>query len=150
MIGEGTAQLTGSSTASLPAATLLDLCDRQLKEVGRRRHLFAWLRPPGPGTQDWLVVDAYYPGNRLAVIYREQPAEHDEIYRELIPAHGLRLLEVVPAELGTDPEAATRALAEMIGRLDPAPERSREVVTTEPRPKPRRREGPSEASRRRA
>ena len=151
MIGEGRAQLTDSSTASLPAPAVLDLCDRHLKEVGRRKHLFAWLRAPGAGTEDWLVVDAYYPGNRLVVICRDQPAEHDELYRELVPAHGLRLLEIVPAQLGTGPEAATRALAEMIAGLGPAPERPQEVITAPASPKPRRRrEGPSEASRRRA
>ncbi|MBV9309723.1 MAG: hypothetical protein JOZ73_02770 [Solirubrobacterales bacterium] len=150
MIEDRTTQLAGSSARSLPIPALLDLCDRLLHEVGRRRHLFAWLRAAGAGPEEWLAIDCYYPGNRLVVICREEPAEHDHLYRELVPAHGMRLLELVPAELGGDEHAAARAISERIASLGPAPERPREVLAPVPQPKARRREGPSEASRRAA
>jgi hypothetical protein len=103
---------------------ILGLCDRLLGEVGRRGHLFAWLRPPGPGSDDWLVVDSYYPSNRLVVVCREQPSAHDHLYGELIPLHGLRLLELAPAELGGDPVAVETALRALIAELALPPRRS--------------------------
>ncbi len=95
--------------AALSPAELLETCDRLLGEVGRRSHLFSWLRPDGPsaggipGEERWLVVDCYYPRHRLAVIIRDQPHEHDGVYGELIPKHGLNLLAISPQELGRRP-----------------------------------------------
>ena len=55
----------------------------------------------------------------------------DELYRELVPARGLRLLELTPADLGSTPAGAERALAQKLADLPlsrtpepPAPERS--------------------------
>src|ERR1700716_1442569 len=59
---------------------LLDLCDGILGEMGRRRHLFAWLRPPELD-DGWLAVDAYYPASRLVVVCQSTPGAHDDLYR---------------------------------------------------------------------
>jgi hypothetical protein len=113
---------------SLPA--ILSLCDRVLGEIGRRSHLFAWLRAPGSGAQEWLAVDAYYPCNRLVVVCREERSADDDLYAELVPAHGLRLLRLVPSELGlddadalADPQAAEEAVRGMIALLELPPGR---------------------------
>jgi hypothetical protein len=53
------------------------MCDRLLDEVGRRRHMFAWLRAPGAGAGEWLAVDAYYPRARLVVMCGPSPGRHD-------------------------------------------------------------------------
>ena len=95
----------------LPAPTILSMCDSLLGEAGRRHHMFTWLRAPGAGAGEWLAVDAYYPRARLVVICRSGPGPHDSLYRELIPAHGLGLLTLDPAALGTDREAVEASLA---------------------------------------
>jgi hypothetical protein len=110
-------------------ATILIGCDRVLGEVGRRHHLFAWLRAPDSGLEEWLPVDAYYPGNRLVVLCREQPTEHDHLYAELVPAHGLRLLQLKPSELGDGSAGVQSALERRITALGPSPRR---VVKPEP------------------
>src|SRR5579884_2144387 len=101
----------------LPVSSVLAMCDRTLGEIGRRRHLFAWLRSPDRDGEGWLPVDGYYPRNRLVVICRETSQPADRVYQELVPAHGLRLLEVKPAELGSDPGAAGQTLERMLARL---------------------------------
>ncbi len=106
----------GSSDA-LDANAILALCDRALGEPGRRRHLFSWLRAPGSDSGQWLVIDAYYPGNRLVVLCGEHPYEYEELWEELVPAHGLRLLYLDAAELGGDAEAAEASLRRLIAEL---------------------------------
>src|SRR6202140_615734 len=76
---------------------LLDLCDRLIGEVGRRRHLFGWLRRPG--SEDWVPVDEYYPGNSLLVVGRDEPADEDRLIETHVPEHGLRLLRLEPAQM---------------------------------------------------
>jgi hypothetical protein len=107
------------------------VCDQLLGEVGRRGHLFTWLRAPDQGSDGWLPVDAYYPRGRLVVRYRPRPTPHDALYRELVPARGLRLLELTPADLGSTPAGAERSIAQKLADLPiggtpepPAPERS--------------------------
>lgn len=95
----------------LPAPTILSMCDRLLREVGRRHHMFTWLRAPGAGAGEWLAVDAYYPRARLVVMCRAEPGQHGAIYRELVPKHGLGLLTLDPAVLGNDREAVEATLA---------------------------------------
>ena len=95
----------------LPVPTILSMCDSLLGEAGRRHHMFTWLRAPGAGAGEWLAVDAYYPRARLVVICRSGPGPHDSLYRELIPAHGLGLLTLDPAALGSDREAVEASLA---------------------------------------
>lgn len=103
------------------APQLLDLCDQALGEISRRRHLFSWLR--GPGADEWLAVDAYYPANRLVVTCRE-PTAYDELIAERVPEHGLRLLALAPDELAGDPagvDAALRRRLEQLSPREPAP-----------------------------
>jgi hypothetical protein len=113
----------------LPAPTILAMCDRLLGEVGRRRHMFAWLRVPESAADEWLPVDAYYPRARLVVMCHPAPGPHDGLYRELVPAHGLGLLTLNPVVLGDDAAAVEAALAARIFDLEhiprPAPAQAR-------------------------
>ncbi len=98
-----------SLAAEVPSeAAVLAECDRLMGEVGRRRHLFSWLRRPSGGPDGWLEVDAYYPAQRLVVLCRAGRGEFAEIYRELVPRHGLRLLELDPADLHGELRTAVR------------------------------------------
>jgi hypothetical protein len=112
---------------------LLDICDGMLGEIGRRSHLFGWLR--APGGEDWLPVDAYYPGNRLVVMQREALTADDELIAERVPQHGMRLLWLAPDEFSPDPERARTRLAGALAELGPAPARPRGALT-EARPSP--------------
>lgn len=102
----------------LPAPTILSMCDQLLGEVGRRHHMFAWLRAPGAGADEWLAVDSYYPRARLVVICRARPEPHDSLYRELVPAHGLGLLTLDPAVLGNDRDDVKKTLATKFFELE--------------------------------
>jgi len=105
-------------------ASILAICDRLLDEVGRRRHMFAWLRAPGAGAGEWLPVDAYYPRARLVVMCGAARDAHDTLYRELIPARGLGLLILDPDGLGDDPDAARATLAAKLFDLEHLPGRT--------------------------
>jgi hypothetical protein len=107
----------------------MDLCDEVLGEVGRRQHRFDWLLgdPGQSGRRVRLPVDGHWPGHGLVVEYREmqhdQPVAHfdkphrmtvsgvhrgeqraiyDRRREDLIPAHGLRLIILKPADLASD------------------------------------------------
>jgi len=110
---------------SVTAPQLLDLCDRALGEVSRRHHLFGWLR--APGTDEWLPLDAYYPGNRLVVLCRDGPSAGDELIDQRVPEHGLRLLRLAPGELAGDPAGVQTALSRQLDALGPPPPRPRAV-----------------------
>ena len=112
----------GDSRPGVPE--ILDLTDRLLGERGRRSHLFTWLRRPDGGPADWLAVDAYYPGNKVVVVCRDTAGPHAEVFGELIPAHGLRLLEIDRGQLVGGREPVRRALQQQIAQLGPLPERS--------------------------
>jgi hypothetical protein len=109
----------------LPAPAILAMCDRLLGEVGRRGHMFTWLRAPGAASDEWLPVDAYYARARLVVMCRAAGGPHDGLYREQVPAHGLGLLRLDPGMLGDDAQAVETALASKIFDLEhiPRPER---------------------------
>ncbi|MBV9605210.1 MAG: hypothetical protein JO027_08890 [Solirubrobacterales bacterium] len=111
----------GLAGPSLPVTTILAMCDRLLGEVGRRRHMFAWLRGPGAAADEWLPVDAYYPRARLVVICRSAPDSNDRLYRERIPARGLGLLTLDPGLLGDDPAVVEAGLAAKIFDLEHVP-----------------------------
>ncbi|WP_340559679.1 hypothetical protein [Streptomyces sp. GSL17-111] len=108
---------------------VVGLCDRILGESALTQHRFDWLLgdPGAGGRRVRLPVDAYWPGRRLVVEYRElqhdrpmphfdkpdrltvsgvhrgeQRALYDARREELIPAHGLRLVIVRPADLVAD------------------------------------------------
>jgi hypothetical protein len=110
----------GASPSAAAAAAILSLCDRVLGEIGRRSHLFSWLRAPGSGPEEWLSVDAYYPVNRLVVVCQE-PSPYAQLYAELVPAHGLRLLALAPSELSEDPTQAEPELRRRIAELNLPP-----------------------------
>lgn len=114
---------TGTEPRGLPAETILAMCDRLLGEVGRRRHMFAWLRIPGSSSDEWLPVNAYYPRARLVVMCRVAPGPHDGFYRELVPAHGLGLLTLDLSLMGDDETAVEAALAAKIFDLEHVPRR---------------------------
>jgi hypothetical protein len=116
-------QVPAAGDGTLGVPEILDLTDLLLAERGRRSHLFAWLRRPGGAPGDWLAVDAYYPASRVVVVCQDTAGPFRELFAELVPAHGLRLLEVDPGQLATGREAARRALERRIEQLGPRPER---------------------------
>ncbi|GGY54172.1 hypothetical protein [Streptomyces omiyaensis] len=110
-------------------AYVVGLCDRVLGEVALRQHRFDWLLGDAgaSGRRVRLPVDAYWPGRGLVVEYRElqhdrpvphfdkpdrltvsgvhrgeQRALYDARRESEIPAHGLRLVVVRPADLDAD------------------------------------------------
>jgi hypothetical protein len=105
----------------MSVAAILTICDRLLDAVGRRHHLFCWLRPPHASAEEWLPVDAYYPSRRVVVMCAEDDREHLPLYEQLIPAHGLRLLQLAPSELGDDPKAASSTVERKIAGLELPP-----------------------------
>jgi hypothetical protein len=116
----------GRTALALPR--VLDLCDRLTGEIGRRAHMFGWLR--GPDGERWLTVDAYYPSHRLVVVCRPDSDPDGALYAQPVAAHGLRLLSVSPAELGDG--AAEALLARRIAELGPAPARPRPTPSPGP------------------
>ncbi len=99
------------------AVAILVACDRLLGEIGRRDHVFGWLQAPATETTPWIAVDVYYPGNRLVVLCTERTPAEARLCSELIPAHGLRLLEIVAAQAPEDPTALNAMLARRIAEL---------------------------------
>lgn len=106
---------------------VVDLVDEVLGETGVRQHRFDWLLgdPNSEGRRVRLPVDAWYPGARLVLEYRElqhsqpvpimdhrmtvsgvdrgeQRRRYDRLRDELIPAHGLRLVVIRPHDLDAD------------------------------------------------
>lgn len=114
---------------------VLDLCDQALAEAGRRQHRFDWLLgdPGASGRRAGLPVDGYWPVANVVVEYRElqhdrpvahfdkpdrltvsgvhrglQRALYDARRDELIPAHGIRLVVLTPADLDATPRGRLR------------------------------------------
>ena len=111
-------------------AEAFDLCDRIVGEPSWRQHFFAWLRAPEAPREQWLPVDAYYPGHRLVIVWRPEPGPNDDLYRELVPAHGMRLLELTPAKIAGDRQEAERRLRALL--------RAARAAATAPAPRPAR------------
>ena len=103
------------TTETVALARALDACDAALGEVGRRAHRFWWLRPPGGGIEDCLAVDAYYPRRRL-VVCASLGEEQRALCRELVPAHGLGLIELDAEELACQPAELEHALLAELDR----------------------------------
>ncbi|WP_254047422.1 hypothetical protein [Streptomyces aureus] len=130
---------------------MVGLCNQVLGETALTQHKFGWLLgdPGTSGRQARLPVDAYWPGHRLVVEYRElqhdqamphfdkphrmtvsgvhrgeQRALYDSRRDTEIPAHGLRLVVIRPADLDADgrgrlhrsEEADLAALRELLAR----------------------------------
>jgi hypothetical protein len=122
-LGQGDTDAEAGARRAEPELSVneaLALVDRILAEPGRRRHLFSWLKAPGGGSEDWLPVDAYYPSNRLVVVCTEPSLQHVEVVRELVPAHGLRLLELRPEDFIAGREAVAEMLERRIAELGPS------------------------------
>ena len=103
---------------------VIDLCDEILGEKASRQHTFDFLRGDGtPGRR--LPVDAYYPELNIVVEYRErqhsesvaffdkkmtvsgisrgeQRRIYDQRRRDILPEHGIRLVEISHADLKHD------------------------------------------------
>ncbi len=146
---------TDHGRAELDHDAVLDLCDRVLGEVGRRRHLFSWLRVPdlraeagdpenlagldlpAPAPAGWLPVDAYYPSRRLIVLCRRLSEAELHACAQRAPEHGLRVLQIQSDQLtaGRQPSevALRQALAEL-GRGDRHSEERDEVGEVPSRP----------------
>ncbi len=102
------------SSPPLPVPTILAICDVLLGEVGRRDHRFSWLQAPGAGPGQWLPVDAYYPAKRLVVVCDAERSPLARRYEELVPAHGLGLLQLAQGEI----PSRSRAGAGRVGGAD--------------------------------
>ncbi|MFE5879598.1 hypothetical protein [Streptomyces hydrogenans] len=116
-------------------AYVVGLCSKVLGEAALTQHKFDWLLgdPGTSGRQAKLPVDAYWPGHQLVVEYRElqhgqsmphfdkpdrltvsgvhrgeQRALYDARRDAEIPAHGLRLVVVRPANLDADSRGRLR------------------------------------------
>ena len=103
---------------------VIDLCDEILGTKASRQHTFDFLRGDGtPGRR--LPVDAYYPEFNLVVEYRErqhsesvaffdkkttvsgvsreeQRRIYDQRRRDILPEHGIRLVEISYSDLKHD------------------------------------------------
>ncbi len=112
-------------------SAILVTCDRLLAEIGRRDHMFGWLRLPAAEGMQWITVDSYYPGNRLVVLCGPRDSEEASLCSELIPAHGLRLLELDPAALPEDAVGRRAELERRIAELGPVTRPSGQLATRE-------------------
>ncbi len=121
-------QAGGGPRPALSVPTVLAVCDGLLGEIGRRDHLFSWLRAPDSAPDQWLAVSAYYPGKRMVVVCDAQPSPHKHLYEELVPAHGLRVLQVAVDDLPDDRDQARALLEVRIAALGPDPAPLREAT----------------------
>jgi hypothetical protein len=96
---------------------IIDICDRLLGEKSYRQHRFHFLLglpSPGTGRRSTLPVDAYYPSHGLVIEYHErqhrgsvafwnrittcgltrdeQRRHYDNVRREELPKHGIKLI----------------------------------------------------------
>ncbi|HET9719712.1 MAG TPA: hypothetical protein VFP55_06530 [Solirubrobacteraceae bacterium] len=118
-------------------ARILAVCDSLLREVGRREHRFSWLRDPDGPEDQWLVVDGYYPSNRVVVYCGENPDEL-RLYQYLVPQHGLYLLSADPDDLPEDQLAAQALLRKRLEEDGWSPRPEPRPVAAPPPPGPAR------------
>jgi hypothetical protein len=137
MTTEGLGTDLGTTADTVTPAEAFDLCDRIVGEPSRRQHLFGWLRAPEAPRDQWLPVDAYYPRHRLVLVWRQAPGPNDELYRQLVPAHGLRLLELTPAKIAGDRQEAERRLRALLGAAGATPIAAAPRPPRPPQPGPR-------------
>lgn len=133
-------------------AYVVSLCAQILGESALTQHRFDWLLgdPGAGGRRVKLPIDAFWPGHRLVLEYRElqhdQPTPHFDKPDRLtvsgvhrgeqralydarrdteIPAHGIRLVVIRPADLNADSrgrlrrdeETDLRVLRKLLGRV---------------------------------
>lgn len=125
----------GPSSLPTDAARALAVCDGLLREVGRREHRFSWLRDPDGPDDQWLVVDGYYPSNKVVVYCGDDPDEL-RLYHHLVPEHGLYLLEVDPQDLPDDQLAAQALLRKQLLADGWSPRPESRPVAAPPPPEP--------------
>lgn len=125
----------GASSLPTGRSRVLTVCDGLLREVGRREHRFSWLRDPDASEEEWLVVDGYYPSNKLVVYAGSDPDERS-LYRQLVPEHGLYLLTVEPDDLPDDPIAAQALVRKQLESDGWSPRPSPKPVAAAPPPAP--------------
>jgi len=121
----GSPGTAGSSEQQSDEEYLLDLCDQILGFCSSRGHQFGFLRgdPGKRGKGTMLPVDGYYPSLRLAIEYHErqhsegvpffdkphrltvsgvprgeQRAIYDQRRRDVLPEHGIHLVELSYAD----------------------------------------------------
>ncbi len=133
----------GPSSLPSGAARVLAACDGLLREVGRREHRFAWLRDPQAPSDEWLVVDGYYPANKLVVYCGEDPEERG-LYEQQVPEHGLYLLAVKPDELPGDQLAAQAVVRTQLEQDGWSPRPVSRPVAAVPTPAPAREAKPGD------
>lgn len=127
--------MRGMSRSDSDEAYVVGLCNEVLGERARTQHRFEWLcgDPAANGQRRTLPVDGYWPGHQLVVEYREiqhdrpvayfdkpdrltvsgvhrgeQRALYDARRDSEIPAHGLRLVVIRPADLDCDSRGRLR------------------------------------------
>ena len=129
---------TERAELGLPAPTILSMCDRLLGEVGRRHHMFAWLRAPGAGAGEWLAVDAYYPRARLVVMCGRNPRRTTRSTASSSRRVGSACSTLDPPVLGNDRDAVKATLAAKIFDLEHMPRvrPSRTPKAAQPAPLP--------------
>lgn len=127
----------GPSSLPTDTARALAVCDGLLREIGRREHRFSWLRDPDGPDDQWLVVDGYYPSNKVIVYCGEDPDER-RLYRQLVPQHGLYLLEIEPQDLPDDQLAAQALLRKQLEEDGWSPRPQSRPVAAPPTPEPSR------------
>lgn len=127
----------GPSTLPRETARVLTVCDGLLREVGRREHRFSWLHDLD-SPDDWLVVDGYYPANKL-VVYCGSDLDELSAYRQLVPQHGLYLLAIEPDDLPEDPIAAQAVVRKQLedDGWSPRPSQKPVAVVTTPAAPPK-------------
>lgn len=112
---------------------VLDLCDEIMGSPATRQHTFSWLVGDAgkDGRRRRLPVDGYYAARQLVIEYRErqhdepvpffdrratvsgmprgeQRRRYDERRDAAIPAHGIRLVVIRPADLSANKRGRLR------------------------------------------
>ena len=128
------AGLPGAQQPAHPLGSIVDAADRRLGEIGRREHRFAWLQDDAGA---WIAVDAYYPGNRVVVLCHPDPQVRAQA-SATVPAHGLRLVVLNPAELMAGAELDVLDAGLHDAGWTPGPARSPALVIEHPATEPGR------------
>ena len=127
MTGYGQGESPSDVSPSLPVSQILDLCDRIVGEIGRRSHMFGWLRAASDDER-WLTVDAYYPSHRLVVTCRDATDADGALYAERAPPCRRLVADAAGRDRAERPRACVEREAE---RQQPVPAGDREAPDAE-------------------